>query len=213
MTLAGTSTFPTSTGLVVPWTGARPTRQAGSMATDRPSPHRDLIDATVRPGTGRLPTPPDQVRRTSAPRHGRGVPAGLTIRTRWTYRTARLVGTRATPGPGPMATQSPDRPGGRPLVAGGVMDCGRPARPSPGASSPDTSRRRVMTPRGTLAPATSRQATDHPSMTRRSMSRRFTTRRSTTHRSTTHPDTSRRSMSNRLAGRISRLGWGRDDRQ
>ena len=196
MTRAGTSTSRTSTGPETRQTGARPTCKTGSTATDHPSPPPDLTGATVGPGTGQLPTPPDQVRRTSAQRPGRGVLAGPTVQTGRTCptvqtgticRTARLAGTRATPGLRPMARRSPDLAGGQPLVADGGMACGRPARPSPGERNPDTCRRRIMTPPEALAPATSRQPTGRLSMNRLSMNRL-----SMSHRATNHPATNHR---------------------
>ena len=212
MTPAGTSISPTSTGPAVPRTGARQTHRAASTATDHPSLPRDRTDATGAPGTVRLPTPPAQVRRTSAQRPGPSVPAGptaqtgttcptaQTAQTSRTCPTARLAGTRATPGPRPMARPSPDLADGQPPVAGGGMACHRPARPSPGGRSPDTRRRRTMTPPATLAPATSHRPTGRP----------FMTRLSTTSPSMSHPSMSRLSMSHpatrhRSDGSLSRL--------
>ncbi len=198
MTPAGTSTSRTSTGPATRQTGARPTRKAGSTTMDRPSPPPDLTGATVGPGTGQLPTPPDQVRRTSAQRPGRGVLAGPTVQTGRTCptaqtgticRIARLAGTRATPGLRPMARRSPDLAGGQPLVADGGMAYGRPARPSPGERNPDTCRRRIMRPPEALAPATSRQPTGRLFMTRRSMTSLFMSHLSMSHPATNHrPD-------------------------
>ncbi len=207
-TPAGTSTSPTSTGPAVLVTGARPIRPTGPTATDRPLPPRgpkdprDLKDETVRPGTGWLPTPPDQGRRTSARRPGRSVPAAPTGSTR---QTARLAGTRATPGPRSMASQSPDQTGGLAPVAGaGTARRERPVRPRPGESSPDTSRLRITTPPA-LAPATSRQPTG----------RRFTGRRFTSRPFTSRPFMSGPAMSRRAGGSLCRLRVrrGRSDRE
>ena len=209
MTPAGTSTSRTSTGPATRQTGARPTRKAGSTATDLPSPPRDLTDATVGPGTGQRPTPPYQAHRTSAQRLGRSVPAGPTAQTGRTCptaqtaricRIARLAGTRATPGPRPMARRSPHLAGGQPLVADGGMACGRPARPSPGERNPDTCRRRIMTPPQALAPATSRHPTGRLFMTRRSM-----TSLSMSHPSMSHPAMSHPATNHRPDGSLSRL--------
>ena len=219
MTPAGTSTSRTSTGRATRRTGATPTRKAGSTATDLPSPPRDLTDATVGPGTGQLPTPPYQVRRTSAQRPGRSVPAGPTAQTArtcptaqtsqtaGTCRTARLAGMRATPGLRPMARRSPDLAGGQPLVADGGMACGRPARPSPGERNPDTCRRRIMTPPEALAPATSRQPTGRRFMTSLSMSHLSMSH----YLSTSHPATNHR-PDGRLSLRVHR-GKAQGDRE